>query len=99
MIFSKNRYTPVGSSPEGMLFRIMLWQRERTQLRAVGGAVSKGAGLGYGQLCGAASNDRTRAGTAMCFARLMIWQAESIERNAQCFGFIGTPPGQSFSAA
>jgi hypothetical protein len=26
MIFSENLYTPIGSSPEGMLFRIMLWQ-------------------------------------------------------------------------
>ena len=26
MIFSENRYPPIGSWPEGMLFRIMLWQ-------------------------------------------------------------------------
>src|SRR5262249_24531133 len=25
MIFSENRYPPIGSSPEGLLFRIMLW--------------------------------------------------------------------------
>jgi len=25
MIFSEHRYTPVGPSPEGMLFRIMLY--------------------------------------------------------------------------
>jgi len=26
MIFSENRYSPIGSWPEGMLFRIMLWR-------------------------------------------------------------------------
>ena len=27
MIFSENRFPPIGAWPEGMLFRIMLWLR------------------------------------------------------------------------
>lgn len=35
MIFSENRFPPIGSQPEGMLFRIMLYARTNSVLLRV----------------------------------------------------------------
>ena len=40
MIFSKNRFPPVGSRPEGMLFRIMLYSQAHTSMTLAAQATS-----------------------------------------------------------
>ena len=61
MIFSENRYPPVGSWPEGMLFRIMLWAN-----RYFAGGVGELAGGSGAAEAGGAEPDVVGAAAAAC---------------------------------